>query len=318
MAVGAYRPRRVVSNAEICARIDSTADWIEGRSGIRSRRYAAADETLSAMAVAAAGKALSEAGIPPDRLGAVVLASMSNLVQTPPLAATVAHQVGAVAAGVFDVSGACAGFCHALAIAGDMVRTGSADHVLVVATERMTDIVDPVDRTIAFLFADGAGAVVVGPSEQPGLGPAVRGANGDMAAALRMTGSWAAFRDDPTSPPPVMRMDGRRIFRWAVDEVVPAARRALDLAGLRPAELAAFVPHQANARIIDLMAERIGLPASVAVARDVVTAGNTSAASVPLALSGLREAGMARSGGHALLVGFGAGLNYAAQVVTLP
>ncbi|MEE3921327.1 beta-ketoacyl-ACP synthase 3 [Micromonospora sp. BRA006-A] len=317
-AVGAYRPRRVVSNAEICTRIDSTEEWIESRSGIRSRRFAAPDETLPAMAEAAAGAALTEAGVAPERIGAVVLASMSNLVQTPPLAATVAHRVGAVAAGAFDLSGACAGFCHALAVAGDMVRAGSAEHVLVVAVERMTDIVDPADRSIAFLFADGAGAVMVGPSDRPGLGPVVRGAHGDMAAALRMTGSWADFRADPSGLPPVMRMDGRRIFRWAVDEVAPAAQRALDLAGVRPENLAAFVPHQANTRIIDLMVQRLELPDSVAVARDLVTAGNTSAASIPLALHGLRDAGAARSGEPALLVGFGAGLTYAAQVVLLP
>ncbi|MFD9246695.1 beta-ketoacyl-ACP synthase III [Streptomyces sp. NPDC059556] len=319
LGVGGHRPRRVVGNAEICTRIDSTEEWIETRSGIRERRFAEPDETLPVMAVSAAGKALAHAGVPAAEIDLVLLASMSNLLQTPPLAVRVAHELGAHRAAGIDLSAACAGFCHALAVASDAVRAGSARHVLVIGAERMTDIVDPEDRTISFLFADGAGAVVVGPSDTPGIGPVVRRADGAHAHALRMTAGWDAFAEAPEETGrPWMRMDGRRVFRWAMEEVAPEAARALELAGVAPADLGAFVPHQANLRMIELMAERLGLTGRTAVARDVVRAGNTSAASVPLALDALLERGEARSGEAALLLGFGAGLNFAGQVVLLP
>jgi 3-oxoacyl-(acyl-carrier-protein) synthase III len=318
LGLGAYRPRREVSNAEVCGHIDSSPEWIERRSGITSRRFADPDETLLVMAIAASGKALAAAGITAAQLDCVVLASMSNLVQTPPLSIAVAHELGARRAGGLDVSAACAGFCHALAVASDMVCTGNAEHVLVVGVERMTDIIDPADRGVAFLFGDGAGAVVVGPSETPGIGAVVRGADGDFLDALRMNTSWQEFRADPSREPPVMRMDGRRVFRWAMTAMVPACRDALRLAGLDVTELAAFIPHQANLRMIDVLAAKLGLPARVAIARDVITSGNTSAASIPLAMERLLHSGAVTAGEPALLMGFGAGLNYAGQVALLP
>ncbi|KAB8178305.1 beta-ketoacyl-ACP synthase III [Microbispora catharanthi] len=318
LGVGTYRPRRVVSNEEVCGRIDSTEEWIETRSGIRTRRFAAADETLCDMAVLAGQEALKHAGITADEIDCVVLASMSNLVQTPPAAVVVAHELGAANAAGFDISAACAGFCHALAVGSDLVRAGSAKHVLVIAAERMTDIVDPTDRTIAFMFADGAGAVVVGPSGEPGIGPVVRWADGSARRALRMNTTWGEFRDDPSLEWPAMKMDGRRVFRWVVEYAVPAARHALDRAGIGVGDLTAFIPHQANLRMIEVMADLLGLPAHVAVATDVVTAGNTSAASIPSAMDRLLREEKAPPGGPALLIGFGAGLNYAGQVVLLP
>ena len=318
IGLGAYRPERVVSNQEVCARIESSVEWIETRSGIRTRRFAGADETLGAMAAAAGRRALADAGIGSEEVDCLVLASMSNLVQTPPLAVAVAHALGATNSAAFDLSAACAGFCHALAVASDMVRTGEARHVLVIGAERMTDIVDPTDRSIAFMFADGAGAVVVGPAPEPGIGPVVRAADGCFQDALRMNTSWSAFRDDPTLDRPMMKMDGRRVFRWAVDRVVGAGRQALREAGVRAEDLAAFIPHQANLRMIEVVADRIGLPEHVVIARDVVTAGNTSAASIPLAMDRLRRDGVLPGGGPALLIGFGAGLNYAGQVALLP
>ncbi|MEW2187187.1 beta-ketoacyl-ACP synthase III [Streptomyces cellulosae] len=319
LGIGGYRPRRVVTNAEVCERIDSTEEWIETRSGIRSRRFAGADETLTFMAQAAAGKTLAHAGVPATDIDLVLLASMSNLSQTPPRAVRVAHEIGAHRAAGVDLSAACAGFCHALAMASDAVSAGSARHVLVIGAERMTDIVAPDDRTTSFLFADGAGAVVVGPSATPGIGPVVRRADGAYEQALHMTAGWDDFARDPdTAGRPRMRMDGRRVFRWAMEEVCPEAARALELAGVTPDELGAFVPHQANLRMIELMVERLGLTGRTAVARDVEHSGNTSAASVPLALETLLSRGEVRSGDSALLVGFGAGLNFAGQVVLLP
>ncbi|MBD0741991.1 beta-ketoacyl-ACP synthase 3 [Streptomyces sp. CBMA152] len=314
LGIGGYRPWRVVANTELCAAIDSTDEWIETRSGIRERRFAAPDETLHSMALAAAGKALAAAGVDPREIDLVVLASMSQLDQTPPLSVRVAQALGARAAAAIDLSAACAGFCHAIAIASDAVRAGSARNVLVIGAERMTDIVERTDRGSAFLFADGAGAMVVGSAAAPGIGPVVRRADGAYSEALRMTAPWG----DSAGARPWMRMDGRRIFRWAMDEVAPAAAEALRAADVSPADLGAFVPHQANLRIIDLMAERLGLGPRTAVAQDVVRMGNTSAASIPLALETLLAEGQAGSGDTALLVGFGAGLNYAAQVVVLP
>jgi 3-oxoacyl-(acyl-carrier-protein) synthase III len=313
LGIGSYRPRRVVGNAEVCRHIDSTDEWIKARSGIEERRFAAADETLPLMSAAAADKAMAEAGIAAGGIDLVILASMSNLVQTPPLAVRVASELGASAAAAVDLSGACAGFCHALAMASDAVRAGSARHVLVIGAERMTDIVEPTDRTIAFLFADGAGAAVVGAADSPGIGPVVRRADGALKDALRMSASWADGNERPW-----MRMDGRRVFRWAMEEVTPAALRALDHAGVPVAELGAFVPHQANLRMIEMMAQRLGLGPATAVAQDVTRHGNTSAASIPLALETLLNEGTVASGDTALLVGFGAGLNFAAQTVVLP
>ncbi|MFE6780332.1 ketoacyl-ACP synthase III [Streptomyces sp. NPDC057702] len=319
LGAGGYRPRTSVSNAEICARIDSTPEWIESRTGIRARRFAEGDETLPAMAVSAAGKALAQAGVDPGDVDLVLVASMSNLVQTPPLAVRVAYELGARSAAGVDVSAACAGFCHALALASDAVRAGSARRVLVIGAERMTDIVEPQDRSISFLFADGAGAVVVGPSAQPGIGPVVREAHGRYADALAMTGPWGTFAADPGGVGrPWMRMDGRRVFRWALEEVAPAARGALEAAGVTPNDLDAFVPHQANLRMIELMTERLGLGPRTVVARDVVRMGNTGAASIPLAIEALLAEGTVGKGDRALLLGFGAGLNYAGQVVVLP
>ncbi|MEU3023537.1 beta-ketoacyl-ACP synthase III [Nocardiopsis alba] len=318
LGVGAYRPRRSVDNSEMCRRIDSTEEWILTRSGIRSRRFAEDDETLEYMAGEAAGKALAYAGIDGTEVDTVITASMTNLVQTPPLAAGVATLTGANGAAAFDLSAACAGFCHALEVGSALIRSGSARNTLVIGVERSTDIVAPDDRTVAFLFADGAGAVVLGPGPEPGIGPVVWGSDGEKGDALDMTRTWPEFVSDPAPGQPVIRMDGRRIFRWVVEGMVDVAHQALDKAGVTLDELSAFIPHQANARIIRMLAERLGLPERVAIADDITESGNTCAASVPLAMERLLAQGRAGRGELALLMGFGAGLGYSAQVVRLP
>jgi 3-oxoacyl-(acyl-carrier-protein) synthase III len=194
------------------------------------------------------------------------------------------------------------------------VCAGQAEHVLVVGVERMRDIVDPHDRGTSFLFADGAGAVVVGRSEQPGIGPVVRGSSPGSLDAVRMSELW----DGSPAFPSTLRMDGRRVFRWSMTDVLPAARRAIEAAGLCPADIAAFVPHQANARMIAVMAQELGLRPDAAVGLDVRDAGNTSAASIPLALQRLLEQGLVAAGAPALLLGFGSGLGYCGQVVLVP
>ncbi|MFD9908739.1 beta-ketoacyl-ACP synthase III [Streptomyces sp. NPDC059063] len=318
IGVGGYRPQRSVDNSEICRSIDSTEEWIETRSGIRRRHFATPEETHAVMGAAAAEKAIAASGVDLLDIDCVIVATTTNLVSLPAVSVEIAGRVGAVNAGTFDLNAACAGFCYGVGTASAMIRSGEVDHVLVVGTERLTDLVDPTDRQIAFLLADGAGAAVLGPSEEPGVGPVVWGADTDQLEAVVMTRSWGDYRHDPAGPAPVMRMDGRRVFRWAVEAMVSVARDAMSAAGVSVADLDVFIPHQANMRITEVLAHELGLPARVAVADDIVTAGNTSSASIPLAMEHMLTGGQADSGDIALLMGFGAGLTYAAQVVRMP
>lgn len=314
LGVGAYRPVRVVPNSEVVDAIDSSDEWIQQRSGIRTRRFAGEDETVVSMAVEASRKALEHAGIDAQQVDAVVVATISHLIQTPSAATAIAHALGTAQPAAFDISAACAGFCHGVALANDMVRGGSARHVLVIGVEKLSDITDPTDRGTAFIFADGAGAVVVGPSETPGIGPVVWGSDGEHYDHIR-TPDW---RDVPAGGAPNLSMKGNEVFRWASYGMAKVAQQAMDRAGITADQLDVFVPHQANNRITDTMARALRLPDTVRIARDIIDAGNTSAASVPLALDRMIADGEAKSGDLALLIAFGAGLAYAAQVVTLP
>ncbi|GAA1540066.1 ketoacyl-ACP synthase III [Dactylosporangium maewongense] len=317
LGVGAYRPDRIVTNDEVCGPIDSSDEWIRQRSGIVTRRHARPDETVASMAAAAARDALAFAGVPAERVDTVIVASMSNLQQSPPIAPEIAHRAGAGSAAALDVGAACSGFCHGLAVADALVRAGTAGYTLVIGAERMTDIIDPKDRSTAFLFGDGAGAVLVGPAALPGIGPVVWGSDGARSGLIAHSDSWLAVRDKPEFWP-TMRMAGQEVFRWAIQQVAPTALAAVGAAGLDVADLAAFVPHQANLRIIDKLAAALRLPDTVRVSRDIVDTGNTSAASIPLALHTMLTGGGPAPSGPALLTGFGAGLSYAALVVDLP
>ncbi len=317
LSVGAYRPSRVVTNAEVCEHIDSSDEWIRERSGIIERRYAAKDESVVDMATAAATTALESSGISADQVGMVILATVTHPYQTPSAAAEVAARMGMTCAAM-DISAACAGFCYGLALASDMIRGGSARYVVLVGVEKLTDWVNPEDRGTAFIFADGAGAVIVGPSDEPAIGPVVWGSDGAQKDAITMTQSMIDYRDNGGPIFPTLEMQGQQVFRWAVGEMSKASQRALEAAGVDAEDLDAFIPHQANMRITDAMVRTLKLPAHVPVARDIAYTGNTSAASVPLAMANMLESGEAPHGGTALLIGFGAGLAYAAQVVTLP
>jgi len=322
LSVGACRPGLVVTNADICATIDSTDEWIRERSGIVSRRMAPPGVSMIDMAVAAGRDALDRAGLPAEEVGAVLVATSTHLRPTPSAAAVVAHRVGVAPAAAMDVAAGCAGFCHAVALGSDLVKGGTARHVLVIGAEKLSLFLDPTDRSTAFLFADGAGAAVIGPSGSPRIGPTVWGSDGSHADVITTRSSWMEYREEPGASWPFVTMQGQPVFRWAVFAMAKAAQEALDAAGVSAEDLAAFVPHQANLRIVEALGKRLGLPDHVVVARDVVTAGNTSAASVPLAidalLAGQAAGGPRVSGGLALLIGFGAGLSYAAQVVELP
>jgi 3-oxoacyl-(acyl-carrier-protein) synthase III len=318
MSVGVYRPHRSVLNSEIIEAIDSSDEWIKERSGIHSRRIAGEDESVVSMSVAAARSALDRAGISAEQLGAVICATVTYPFQTPSAATDIALQLGAPKVPAFDISAACAGFCYGVGIASDLVRAGTAEYVLLVGVEKLSDFTDPTDRGTAFIFADGAGAVVIGPSDTPGIGPMIWGSDATAREAILMEPSWVDLRDPDSIGWPDIKMQGQTVFRWAVYQMAPVALEALAAAGISADQLDAFIPHQANERIIDAMAKAMQLPESVAIARDIRTSGNTSAASIPLAMDALYQEGAVKSGDTALLIGFGAGLVYAAQVVQLP
>jgi 3-oxoacyl-[acyl-carrier-protein] synthase-3 len=318
LGVGAYRPSRVIPNADIIEAIDSSDEWIQQRSGIKQRLWATAEETVQLMGVESSKRALEAAGIDARQIDCVVVATVSHLLQTPAVATAIAHELGTDQAAAFDISAACAGFCHGVAMAADFVRAGSASHVLVIGVERLSDLTDVGDRGTAFIFADGAGAAVIGPSDTPGIGPVVWGSDGEQFDLIRQREDW---RDVIASHDPVMPhlvMQGNPVFRWASFAMAKVGQQALDRAGITADELDVFVPHQANMRIIDAMARSMKLPERVKIARDIAEQGNTSAASIPLALERMIAEGDAKSGDTALLIAFGAGLAYAAQVVVVP
>jgi len=309
LAFGGYQPARVVTNDEIAAMVDTNDEWIRSRVGIASRRIAGPDETVADMAVQAGGKALAGSGLSPADVDLVIVATCTPEVQIPNVSATVARRLGIVAPGAYDLNAACAGFCYALASAADAVRAGTARNVLVIGAEKLSQWVDWTDRSTCIIFADGAGAAIVGPAEPdeaPGIGPVYWGSDGDLADKI-------CIKDRNS----FIFQEGQAVFRWATSALAPIALKACEKAGVDPTELAAFVPHQANLRIIEAIARKIGAPQAI-VANDIVNAGNTSSASIPLALSRMIERGEVQSGSKALLIGFGAGMCYAAQVITVP
>ncbi|MFD7653330.1 beta-ketoacyl-ACP synthase III [Actinosynnema sp. NPDC059797] len=308
--LGSYQPDTVVSNHDLALRMETSDEWIRDRVGIANRRVAKPDELLVDMAVEAGAKAVADAGLAPSDVGAVIVATCTMPSPIPNAAAQVAERIGVRAAPAFDLNAACAGFCYALATASDMVRAGTADHVLVIGAEKLTDWVDPVDRSTAIIFADGAGAAVVSRADEPGIGPVAWGSAGDLVDMIQIKD-----RDS------FIFQEGQSVFRWATTQIAPVALRAVELSGVELSDVDVFVPHQANLRIVEAIAKRLrakGAREDLVVARDIVDSGNTSSASIPLALDHMRAAGEVRSGDVALLVGFGAGLSYAGQVVRLP
>lgn len=264
------------------------------------------------------GQGLADAGIGPDQVGGVIVSTVSHFRQTPAVATEIADRLTSSRPAAFDISAGCAGFGYGLTLAKGMVVEGSAEYVLVIGVERLSDLTDLDDRATAFLFGDGAGAVVVGPSAEPAIGPTVWGSEGDKSGTIKQTVPWTDYRDGTVEKFPAITQEGQAVFRWAVFEMAKVAQQALDAAGITAADLDVFIPHQANMRIIDSMVKTLKLPEHVTVARDVETTGNTSAASIPLAMERLLATGQAKSGDTALVIGFGAGLVYAATVVTLP
>jgi 3-oxoacyl-[acyl-carrier-protein] synthase-3 len=305
LGLGEQRPVRLMTNNELPSTLDTNDEWIRQRTGIVSRGIAGDDESVVSMASEAARKAIADSGVDPAAVGLVVLATCSLPQPIPGGAAQVATAIGTGQCGAFDVNAACAGFCYALSVASDAVRVGSVDYAVVIGAEKISHWLDWSDRSSAILFGDGAGAVVVGPSDEPGIGPVVFGSDGSGAGLIDMT------------PDNHLRIDGPAVFRWATSEMGEVALAICEAAGVDPADLAAVVPHQANLRIVNSLARQIGA-ANAVIADDVVDTGNTSAASVPLALARLRREGKVTTGDLALTLAFGSGLTWAGSVVTVP
>jgi 3-oxoacyl-[acyl-carrier-protein] synthase III len=306
--IGEARPSRRVPAAVLTEPFGKDAEWLRIRTGITEIHRLGTDETLLDLAIRAACDALRDAGIAPENVDLIAVASCStDTAGTGPLAQRVASAVAPRAA-AFDLNAACAGFCYALSAANAFIRSGAAHTVLVVGAEHMSRLIDPADLGTSILFGDGAGAAVVAVSEngRSGIAAPAWSSDGAQADVLEILPGETA-----------LRMRGRDVFRWAVDEVHKVASKAMANAGARPEDIDVFVPHQANLRIVEAITRRLGLQNAI-TAIDVVEAGNTSAASIPLALARLRRSGEARSGQLALLAGFGAGLTIAAQVVRLP
>ncbi|KDN84862.1 beta-ketoacyl-ACP synthase III [Kitasatospora cheerisanensis] len=308
VALGHYQPPKILTNDDLSAMVDTDDQWIRSRVGIRTR-HIAEDETLVDLAAGAAQKALAHAGVTPDQIDLVAVATCTAVERSPNTAASVAARLGIPTPAAYDLNTVCSGFSYALATADHAIRAGAATRALVIGAERMSDVLDWTDRTTCVIFADGAGAAVLEavPDEQAGIGPVVWGSEPEKGEAVVIRG-WQ----------PVISQQGQTVFRWATTQVAPLARQACEKAGLDPSELRGFVAHQANLRIIDAIAGRLGLAEDAVVARDVVESGNTSAASIPLALSKLVERGELHSGDPVLLFGFGGGLAYAGQVVRCP
>jgi 3-oxoacyl-[acyl-carrier-protein] synthase-3 len=324
LSVGSYRPKRLVPNSEIVDLIESSDEWIQQRTGIITRRFADESEQLLDMAIWAAEDALKNAKLTIGDIDTVIVATITFPFQAPSAATALLQRLGNPKAAAFDINAACAGFCYAVSMAHDFIKAGTSKKVLVIGAEKISDFTDPADRATAFIFADGAGAVVIGESDEAGIGPVEWGSDADSRDAILMNPSWIDVRDTESQLTkagiawPNISQEGQKVFRWAVFSMSKAALKALDSAGLTVNDIDAFIPHQANIRIIETMAKEMNLPDSVIIADDIRINGNTSAASIPLAMDVLLDQHPQLHGKLALIIGYGAGLVYAGQVVKLP
>jgi 3-oxoacyl-[acyl-carrier-protein] synthase-3 len=305
-AVGHYQPAKVLTNEDLARMVDTSDEWITSRVGIRTRHIAGPDEPVDELAAHAAAKALAAAGLTPGDIDLVLVATSTAVDRSPNMAARVAARLGIPSPAAMDVNVVCAGFTHALATADHAVRAGASVRALVVGADKMSDVTDWSDRSTCVLVGDGAGAAVVEASDEPGIAPVLWGSVPEMGHAVRIEGTPARFAQE-----------GQSVYRWATTQLPPLARKVCERAGLTPEDLAAVVLHQANLRIIEPLAEKLGAVNAV-VARDVAESGNTSAASIPLAFSKLVEQGAVSTGDPVLLFGFGGNLSYAGQVVRCP
>ncbi|CAN5228193.1 ketoacyl-ACP synthase III [soil metagenome] len=307
---GEHRGSRIVTNDDLSAHLDTNDEWITRRVGISERRFAAADETPVTMGILAAAKALTDAGMTASDIDTIIVATCTMPSQIPHAATQIAAGLEIAAPGSFDINAACAGFCYGLGVASHAITSGSARNVLLVGTEKLTDWIDPTDRGNAIIFGDGAGAAIITASEVPGVGPIAWGSSEKLTSTIHVK--------DRNS---FIYQEGQSVYRWASTEIAPVAIRAAAIAGVELADIDVLVTHQANLRIVEAIARRVreaGARDDIIVADDIITTGNTSSASIPIAIARMRAAGTVKSGALVLSVGFGAGLTYAGIVFRMP
>ncbi len=319
LGTGSHAPKRVMSNNDLAQLVDTSDEWIFTRTGIRERRIADADETTSDLATAAAQAALTDAGITADQIDLIIVATVTPDLPMPATACLVQARLGVPErAACFDLQAACSGFIYALDNAWALLESGRYRHALVIGAEKLSSVLDWTDRTTCVLFGDAAGAVVIGPTPA-GSSAAIEGvrlysAGGNTSLLCIPGGGSACPSPGPGDPPRHIQMKGREIFKFAVREMEDAARDILEQHGIAADEVDCVIPHQANLRIIDAIAQYLEIP----VARFFVNLdryGNTSAASIPLAIDEARRVGRVKPGDRTLLVAFGAGLTYGSALV---
>ena len=316
--VGHYAPEKVLTNADLEKMVDTSDEWIQTRTGIRERRIAAADETSSAMGAAAARKALENARVSPEDVEAIYVATCTPDMIFPSTACLIQAALGAQRAYGFDISSACAGFLMALDAAAAAIESGRVRTALVIGSEKLSAVTDWTSRNTCVLFGDGAGAVVLKASDRPGIRSSLLGVDGNQADFLSIP---AGGCKQPASAETVqnhlhtIHMAGRETFKTAVNTMLGAAQDAIARAGLTVADIDCMVPHQANMRIVEAVAKRLGTGVIEKVFLNLDRYGNTSAASIPLALSEAVAAGRIKSGDKILMVAFGGGLSWGGTVV---
>ncbi|MFA4884559.1 MAG: beta-ketoacyl-ACP synthase III [Desulfotomaculaceae bacterium] len=316
--VGAYLPDRVLTNADLEKIVDTSNEWILARSGIRERRISSPEQATSDMAAAAGLKALADAGVPAEEVDLIIVATNTPDMLFPATACLVQDMIGAKKAGAFDLAAGCTGFVYAMSVGSQFIAAGSCKTVLVIGSENLSKVINWQDRRTCVLFGDGAGAVVLRPAPE---------GSGILSFKLWADGSSSSILTQPAggSRMPAtcrtveeklhcLQMKGRDVFKFAVRITAKAAKEVLGAAGLETSDIDFFVPHQANVRIIDAAAKRLGLPPEKVLV-NVDRYGNTSTASIPIALEEAVHSGRIKKGNHVLMVGFGAGLTYGAAVI---
>jgi 3-oxoacyl-[acyl-carrier-protein] synthase-3 len=306
VGTGSYLPAQILSNAELARRVDTSDEWIQGRTGIRQRHIAAPDEKTSDLAFAAGREALAAAGIAPEAVDLIVLATTTPDMVFPSTACIVQARLGARNGPAFDVQAVCSGFVYALALADLMVKSGQVRNALVIGAEIYSRILNWQDRGTCVLFGDGAGAVVLTPAAEPGILSAHLHADGHYRDILAVPGTVA---NGAVSGTPLLTMDGNTVFKFAVKVLAEVAEEALAANGLTSAAVDWLIPHQANIRIMDATAKKLHIPLEKMVTT-VDRHANTSAASIPLALDVAVRDGRIRGGQHVLLLGVGGGFTW--------